>query len=106
MEHVIFTPTLENDSFVDPAIAQMSISLWGRHGGGMTSAVQLLVRPQDVRIDESGGHPGELFVMVTLTREELREMLAAVDADWSEVVSVCGDPNGAPAPAVEAVQVA
>lgn len=97
-------PALEDGSFVDPAIATMGICLWDRHGGGITSAVQLLVRPLDVRSDESGGHPGESFVMVTLTREELREMLAAVDADWSEVVSVCGDPNGAPAPAVEAVQ--
>lgn len=39
--------------------------------------------------------------MLTLTREELREILAALDRDWSEVVSVCGDPNGAPAPAVK-----
>lgn len=89
-------PTLADDSFVDPAIATMGICLWDRRGGGMTNAVQLLVRPLDVRSDESGAHPGESFVMVTLTREELRAMLAELDRDWSEVVSVCGDPNGAP----------
>lgn len=90
MDH---TPTLENDSFVDPAIASFSICLWDRHGGGATSAAQLLVRPIDVRGDESGEHPGERFVMVTLTREELRVMLAELDADWATIVTHCGDLN-------------
>ena len=86
-------PTLEDDSFVDKAIATFGICLWDRHDGGTTSAVQILVRPLDVRGDESGGHPGESFVMVTITREEMREMLAALDQDWTDVVTHAGDPN-------------
>jgi len=63
--------------------------LWEcKDGVTMTNAVQLLVRPADVRGDESGGHPGESFVMVTITREELTEMLAALTADWAEVTAV------------------
>ncbi len=86
-------PTLADDSFVDKAIAAFRMTLWDRHGGGVTSAAQLLVRPTDIRCDEGGGHPGELFVMLTITREELREMLAAVDEDWATIMLHCGDPN-------------
>jgi hypothetical protein len=77
-------PTLDDDSLVDKAIAQVSISLWDSHDGGMTNAVVLLVRPLDVRCDESGGHPGESFVMITITREEIAEMQKALDADWAD----------------------
>lgn len=86
-------PTLENDSFVDKAIATAGICLWDRHDGGITNAVQLLVRPLDVRGDESGEHPGESFVMVTITREEMRGLLAALDQDWADVIKYTGDPN-------------
>lgn len=86
-------PTLEDDSFVDKAIATFGICLWDRHDGGTTNAVQLLVRPVDVRCDESGGHPGESFVMVTITREELRGLLEQLDSDWAASVEHAGDPN-------------
>lgn len=79
-------PTLEDDSFVDPAIAACSLALWPRKDGTMTNAVQLLVRPRDVRGDESGGHPGERFVMVTITREEVRAMLHALKQDMADVL--------------------
>ena len=87
------SPTLADDSFVDKAIATASITLCDHHESGITSAVQLLVRPLDLRSDESGAHPGETFVMVTITREEVRAMLTALDDDWSEVVRCNGDPN-------------
>ena len=77
-------PTMENDGFVDKAIATVSITLWESANGGMTNAVQLLVRPADVRGDESGAHPGESFVMVTIIREEVREMLQGLDDDWAD----------------------
>lgn len=83
-------PTLANDSLIDKAIAQVSICLWDSHDGGMTNAVQLLVRPLDIRSDESGGHPGEKFVMLTITREEIVEMQKALDADWADQVKFAG----------------
>lgn len=89
MPHV----TLEDDSLVDPAIAQVGLTLWNEKDGQMCSAVQLLVRPLDVRGDEAGKHPGEQFVMLTITRNELRAMLDAVDADWAAVVQCAGNPN-------------
>lgn len=76
--------TLADDSLVDPAIAQVALTLWNEKDGRMCSAVQLLVRPLDVRGDEAGGHPGEEFVMLTITRDELRAMLDAVETDWRE----------------------
>lgn len=76
--------TLADDSLVDPAIAQVALTLWNEKDGRMCSAVQLLVRPLDVRGDEAGGHPGEKFVMLTITRDELRAMLDAVENDWRE----------------------
>lgn len=88
------TPTLECDSFVDKAIATCSYCLWERHDGGITNAIQLLVRPLDVRCDESGSHPDENgFVMITITREELREMVKLLDEDWRRDVLLLGDPN-------------
>jgi hypothetical protein len=84
------TPTLIANSFVDKAIATCGICLWDKHGGGTTNAVQLLVRPIDVRSDESGQCPGETFVMLTITREELREMLRELDEDWGAHLMVCG----------------
>jgi hypothetical protein len=85
--------TLADDSLVDPAIAQVALTLWNENDGRMCSAVQLLVRPLDVRGDEAGGHPGESFVMLTITRDELRAMLDAVEADWAASVKCAGDPN-------------
>lgn len=83
------TPTLADDSFVDSAIAACGVCLWEcKDGVTVTNAVQLLVRPTDVRGDESGGHPGETFVMVTITREELAAMLAALTSDWADVTAV------------------
>lgn len=77
-------PTLDDDTFVDPAIATCSITLWHRPDGAMTNAVQLLVRPTDVRGDEAGGHPGETFVMMTITREEIAAMLRALNEDAAD----------------------
>lgn len=77
-------PALADDTFADKAIAQMSIALAETPAGTLTNAVQLLVRPTDVRGDESGAHPGESFVMATITREEVRAMQAALDADWAD----------------------
>lgn len=85
-------PSLEANTFVDPNIGNLGLTVWERHDGGLTSAVQLLVRPVDLRCDESGELPG-LFVMVTLTREELRALLRLADEDWAETVLHCGDPN-------------
>jgi len=89
----MMTISLADDSLVDPAIAQVSATLWNEKDGRMCSAVQLLVRPLDVRGDEAGGHPGEEFVMVTITRDELRSMLDFVDGDWAETIQHAGDPN-------------
>lgn len=86
-------PTLEINSFVDPNIANFGICLWERHDGGITSAIQILVRPNDIRCDESGMCPGESFVMMTITREEMREMLKQLDDDWDDIVQHGGDPN-------------
>lgn len=83
-------PTLEDDTFVDPAIAACSLALWPRKDGAMTNAVQLLVRPLDTRGDESGGHPGERFVMVTITREEVRAMLDALEQDMADCLQAAG----------------
>lgn len=77
-------PTLADDTFADKAIAQMSIALADTPAGTLTNAVQLLVRPTDVRSDESGAHPGESFVMATILQEEVRAMQAALDADWAD----------------------
>lgn len=89
-------PTLEDDSFVDPAIATCSLTLWERKDGAMTNAVQLLVRPTDVRGDEAGGHPGEKFVMVTITREEVAAMLKALAEDAALcLISVDADSDAA-----------
>ena len=85
--------TLADDSFVDPALAQCSVALWNEKDGRMCSAIQLLIRPLDVRGDEAGGHPGEEFVMVTITRDELRAILDFVEEDWRRTVFCCGDPN-------------
>jgi hypothetical protein len=88
------TPTLADDSFVDKAIAHASIALWDSHDGAITNAMQLLARPVDVRGDESGAHPGERFVMITITREEVRAMLKALDDDWADhVKATCGTPS-------------
>jgi hypothetical protein len=89
-------PTLETNSFVDPNIGTFGIALWNRHCGGMTSAVQILVRPNDIRCDESGQLPGERFVMLTLTLEELKELVKCVQRDWDDTVAHCGDPNEVP----------
>lgn len=91
--HGARAPTLEDDSFVDKAIATVGYVLWDRHDGGITNAVQLLLRPLDVRGDEAGGHPGESFVMATLTREEIREILAVLDEDWANQLQCTGEPN-------------
>lgn len=86
-------PTLLDDSFIDQSLAQAACCLWHRADGGMTNAIQLLIRPMDVRGDESGNHPGEEFVMVTITREELRAMVTWLDEDWARDIALLGDPN-------------
>lgn len=86
-------PTLAANTFVDKAIATCGICLWEKFGGGTTNAVQLLVRPTDIRIDESGECPGEKFVMLTITREELRKMLRELDEDWGAHLMVIGRSN-------------
>lgn len=94
----VLEPTLADDSFQDEALAQAACVLWKTEDGKITNAVQLLVRPTDVRGDESGEHPGESFVMVTITREELRAMLNWLDEDLSRDFTLLGDPNVMVAP--------
>lgn len=83
-------PSLADDSFVDKAIATASYCLWALQGGEYTNAVQLLVRPVDIRSDESGGHPGETFVMLTITREEVRAILDELNRDWDQFAAFAG----------------
>lgn len=83
-------PTLHDDSFADTAVAQAACILC-ETDYGITNAIALLIRPLDVRGDESGNHPGESFVMARLTREELREMVAWLDEDWAAQVAVTPD---------------
>lgn len=75
---------------MDPAIATCALTLWDRKDGSLTNAVQLLVRPADLRGDESGGHPGERFVMVTITREEIAAMLQTLEVDAAECLLAVG----------------
>lgn len=74
-------------------IVRTDIALWDGPGGGITNAVQLLVRPSGMRSDEAGEHPGEMFVQVTIAREDMAEMLIALDADWADHCRICGNPN-------------
>lgn len=83
-------PTLHDDSFIDKAVAQAACCLVDTDYG-ITNAIHLLIRPHDVRGDESGAHPGESFVMAMLTREELREMVEWLDEDWAAQVAVTPD---------------
>lgn len=69
---------------IDRSIANAEISLQDTPDGGMTNAITFLVRPERYVSDESGQHPGETFVEVTLTREEVRECLADLDRDWAD----------------------
>lgn len=69
---------------IDQAIANAEISLHDTPEGGMTNAITFLVRPERYVSDASGDHPGETFVEVTLTREEVREVLADLDKDWAD----------------------
>lgn len=87
------TPTLDDDSFTDPAIAACHLALWTRKDGAMTNAVQLLVRPKDVRCDESGAHPGEQFVMLTITREEVAAMLFELEQDIADCLHAAAMPR-------------
>lgn len=54
---------------------------------GITNGVCLLVRPHAGVRDESGEHPGETFVEVTLTRQEVRAIADWLDEDWRYQVS-------------------
>lgn len=69
---------------IDQSIANAEIALHDAPDGGVTNAITLLVRPETFVHDESGQHPGESFVPVTLTREEVREILADLDKDWAD----------------------
>lgn len=86
-------PTLHDDSFTDKSVAQAACILC-ETDHGITNAISLLIRPLDIRSDESGNHPGESFVMATLTREELREMVAWLDEDWAAQVAATPDIAG------------
>jgi hypothetical protein len=69
----------------DQVIACAEIALHDTPDGGMTNAITYLVRPgQPLVSDASGEHPGELFIPVTRTREELRSDLASLDQDWAD----------------------
>lgn len=85
--------SLKDDSFADSALAQVVSALWVGEDGRMTNCAQLLVRQTDVRSDESGNHPGEVFAMVSITQEELRAMLQFLEDDWQETTQACGDVN-------------
>lgn len=76
-----FVPSLEINSFADPAIGYGAFTLGTNTDGSATTTVEFLVRPLDVRGDEAGMLDG-LFVQVSLTREELHALAKAADDDW------------------------
>lgn len=69
---------------IDQSIANAEIGLHDTPDGGMTNAITFLVRPEQYVTDASGAHPGEMFIAVTLTREEVRDALANLDQDWAD----------------------
>ena len=85
-------PTLNNDSFNDRNIATFSIALTDLKSGFITNEAQLLIRPVDIRCDESGEHPNETgFALIRITRQELQEMLRELNADWADHIKYCGE---------------
>lgn len=84
-------PSLADDSFDDKALAAIGLSLCSLPGGEVSNRAELLVRPTDMRSDESGEHPGERFVLVTITREEVRALLTMMDEDVAEVRATAND---------------
>lgn len=82
-------PSLVDDSFADKALAAIDLSLCMLPSGEVSNRAELLVRPTDIRTDEAGRHPGERFVLVTITREEVRELLEMMDRDVAEVRAAC-----------------
>lgn len=86
-------PTLEDGDFFDRAVAQVGCHVVNTYRG-TTNAISLLVRPIDIRSDESGEHPGETFVMVSLTREELHEIVKLADDDWADLTTTMASGKG------------
>lgn len=68
-------------------------SLYGVEGQeGMTNVVTIYLNPNR-DFDESGRHPDREFSSVTVTREELRQMLACLDEDVDKFRTYCPDGN-------------
>lgn len=86
--------SLNNDSLQDKNIATVSVGLEYNAKGKMTNAIELLIRPNDVRCDESGEHPDETgFVLARITREEIEAMLEWLQQDWADHIKYCGGPE-------------
>lgn len=79
--------------YFDPNIADMHLGLESLPDGEMTNVAYILARPSRPCSDESGKHPGESFVEICLTRTEVRQLLASLDADWADTIRICGDPK-------------
>jgi PP-loop superfamily ATP-utilizing enzyme len=68
---------------INASIANIEIGLHPTLDGQITNAATFLVRPGRMVNDESGEHPGEQFIEITLTRQEVREVLQSLDEDWA-----------------------
>ncbi len=80
-----YTPSLDNDDFADPAVATVCFGLEHNKDGSPTNCVYVLVRPIDIRCDESGDHPDEDgFVSFHFTYEEIAEIKKAMEQDWAD----------------------
>lgn len=69
---------------IDPSIATAYIALEDTADGGMTNGITFLVRPDRLVRDESNAADTEVYVAVTLTREEVHQCLADLDRDWAD----------------------
>lgn len=90
--------TSATECYFDPAIAAMHCSLDYLADGHMTNVAEVLVRPSALVSDESGEHPGERFMRVKFTREDVQGMLAWLEQDWADTVQHCGRPVPLPRP--------
>lgn len=69
---------------IDASIANIEIGIHSTRNGQITNAATFLVRPGRLVNDESGEHPGEQFIEITLTRQEVRDVLQSLDEDWAD----------------------
>jgi hypothetical protein len=99
-EDALADPSVPTGSgeYFDGAIAAMHCGLEYLPDGQMTNALYVLIRPKPLVPDESGEHPGEQFMEITLTRQDAQRMMDWLNRDWLSTISVCGDPNQVLAP--------